>query len=108
MSFIGGMACAAIVALLIWFDRTQQRLGPCIILTEKEILLRDDRRIDFEKFESFGTFRQWEKWDQSETTYLTLKCLDGEELEILRSHCRGHVEKIKKTLEKWVEENREQ
>ena len=107
MFYLGTMVGIAIVTLFIYINRTQQRLGPFLILTDDSILLRNNQRFDRAEFESFGIFSKWENTanDKEKITYLTLKCKDSEEIEILRSSFRKSVLKLKQSIEKWIEEN---
>ena len=104
--YVGVMASIGVIAILVGLNYVQQRQGPFLVLSKERILLRNDQRIEFENFESFGIFRKLQDTGEGKTqvTYLTVKCKDGEEIEVLRSEYRKEVLSLKQSLEEWLEE----
>lgn len=95
------IAGAVILVIFTQINRHQQRFGPYIVVNEKEILLRNNRRFELADFASFEVVRKWETtgFGQNQVSYLILKCKSNNEIEILGSIYHRGIVKLKTVLD---------
>jgi hypothetical protein len=89
-----------------WVHRSEESLGPYIVLNENGIRLREGVKIEWEDFVSVEVFSQWDGKLADEITSLIINCDSGDKITVMQTVYPKAFVKLKGQLDQAIDEIR--